>query len=135
MKSPIFDLFGQPAPGEDETVSAAYWPGEQPISPAPTEGLIVIPSGRETTAVRASAGLSRFGPSSPWLPTSRLKSKPLGDEARGFAKSARALGSKGSDPQPSSDSLSPSLKWEKVRLVKTPACCQDSIAALNTSGR
>src|ERR1700759_1743646 len=83
VKSPIFEPSGQPLPGGEETVSAPYWAGEQPSSPAPTEGLIVSPGGKVTTALRTAAGFRRFGFRSPSLPTSRSNSKPLGEEARG----------------------------------------------------
>src|ERR1044071_478632 len=46
--SPIFEALGQPAPGAEVGVSAAYWAGVQTPSPAATEGLTVIPSGRAT---------------------------------------------------------------------------------------
>ncbi len=53
MISPIFESFGQPAPGAEATVSAANWAGEQTPRPEPTEGLTDIPSGRRSTAFLA----------------------------------------------------------------------------------
>src|ERR1700761_808835 len=115
VKSPILLPFGDPAPGGDETVSAAYCAGEQPTRPAPTEGLIVVPSGRATTAVRTAAGFRRLGLSNPSLPTSRSKSNPLGEDARGLATKAWAVVSKRIAPQPSSVSPPPSSGWANVR--------------------
>ncbi len=65
MKSPIFDSLGQPAPGGEVGVSAAYWAGVQTPRPAPTEGLIVTPSGSWTTAFRTAEGASRWGSVTP----------------------------------------------------------------------
>ena len=44
------ETLGQPAPGAEEIVSAAYWASEQVPRPAATDGFTVIPSGSERTA-------------------------------------------------------------------------------------
>src|SRR4051794_22043121 len=53
LKSPIFDSLGQPAPsGELGVSSFSYWVFVQTPRPAPTEGLMLTPSGSVTTAFR-----------------------------------------------------------------------------------
>ena len=48
--SPTLETLGQPAPGAELMVSAAYWASEQVPRPAATDGFTVIPSGRVSTA-------------------------------------------------------------------------------------
>jgi hypothetical protein len=61
VKSPIFDSFGQPAPGGEVGVSAAYWAALQTSRPEPTEGLTETPSGRRRTVFRTGLGTRRSG--------------------------------------------------------------------------
>ncbi len=74
VKSPIFDSFGQPRPGSEDDVSAAYCAGVQTPRPAPTDGLIVTPSGSFTTALRTGVGARRRGSVTPEESTSMSNS-------------------------------------------------------------
>ena len=77
--SPILESLGQPAPGGEVIVSAAYWASEQVPRPAATDGLTVIPSGRVTTAFLTCEVARAAGSSSGALLPSRVKSKPVGE--------------------------------------------------------
>ena len=138
--SPILESLGQPAPGGEEAVSAAYWAGVQTPRPAPREGLIVIPSGRATTAflIWDGARPPGFGAAlrrvdveveveagRPRRP-GRWSGGPdaTGVEGELFAAVEAASGS------PASSRL---RRWVAVEQV-APGCCQESALAVKASG-
>src|ERR1700733_2907818 len=99
VNSPIFELFGQPAPCWENAVSEAYCAGVQTPRPAPSEGLTVTPSGNDTTAVFVCEGARTMEPRSPSLLLVRMYSKPVGEDARGSVRAPTAWGSKGTVSQ------------------------------------
>src|SRR5215467_1340666 len=80
-KSPILEPDGQPAPGAESGVSAAYCPGLQVWRPAPTEGLTVTPGGRVTTALLVEGVASWNGSEKVSVLFVSWKLKPDGEEA------------------------------------------------------
>src|SRR3954462_6232511 len=76
---PTLAGLGQPAPGAEEAVSAVNCASLQLPSPAPTEGLIVIPSGRATASSSVWAALPE-----------RRTVRPVGEEASWEPISAEA---------------------------------------------
>src|ERR1022692_4270715 len=96
---PIFESSGQPAPGGEELVSAAYCSGEQDPKPAASDGFAVIPSGSVTTAslrldVESVIGFSHD------CGTSVETASPVGDSAVWALGTTVMPGSNGTRSQP-----------------------------------
>src|ERR1700679_467327 len=133
-KSPILDSLGQAGPGAEPAVSASYWAGVQTPRPAPTDGLIVIPSGRETTALRTWEGARPAGLSSPSWSTSRSNSKPVAEEARRVAGWAKDWVDRLSRSQPERGSGWPDSPRTVELALTVAGCCQLSALAVAVSG-
>src|SRR4051812_23721435 len=101
---PTFDASGQPSPGRELNLSAAYWAGEQVARPSPWEGLIVTPLGRVTSTFLGWPSAMPSGFNKPEFGMLRLKDKPLGFSASLEVGAASIWGSKGTLLQSSSRS-------------------------------
>src|SRR6476469_4685185 len=134
LKSPIFDPFGQPAPGGVKAVSAAYWEGWQPISPAPREGLIVTPAGSETIAVLVWAGARAEGCRKPLLSFESLNSKPLAEEAFWSVRMPSDSGEKERLAQADSLTGLPLESCCTAWALTSAGCCQESARAVKVIG-
>src|SRR3954452_11711349 len=118
VTTPTFDALGQAAPGAEKALSAAYCDSVQGASPAPTAGLIVIPSGRAKTAFLIPA----------WLGES-WTSKPVGEAARAEVGRAETSATWPSWSQPSRVSVAADLL-----AVATPGCGQLSTLSPKVGG-
>src|ERR1700710_109641 len=103
-------------------------------SPAASKGLTVIPSGRVTTARRACEGTGRLGLVSASSAGVRLKSKPLGAEARGLVACALVRGSKSRCEHSVNPAGVPEESRLKAVAVTAAGCCQELAAIPKWSG-
>src|SRR6201999_3678222 len=118
----------------EAAVSVAYCCGVQEPSPAASEGLMVNPSGSVTTASRACAGTFPFGSVSASSFGVRVKSKPLGEEARGLVTCAVTTGSKCKPSQPLRLVAAPVASRLSALAVATNGCCHELAVATNLNG-
>src|SRR3954468_476848 len=103
---PILEASRQPSPGFDPADSPAYWAGLQPTRPSPSDGLIVIPSGRTTSVFFAWPSAIASGFSRPAFGMFGWKSKPLGFDASLLVAAAATMGLSGTLLHPCSPGAS-----------------------------
>jgi len=128
---PIFELFGQADPGTEVGVSAANWAAVHTPRPAPRDGLIEKPSGRETTAFWTCGPARPSGSVNPsWL-TERLKSYPVAVEARLEAGAEKEVVWKWRRSQRFREAGSPSAsRLIVLSPTQWPGSCQESALTL-----
>ena len=133
VKSPIFEPFGQPAPGRRGDRLGRVLGGGADAEAGADRGVDRHPFGQRHHRLarpareRQPLGVERGR----LLSTSRLKSKPLGEEARGLVEQRqRGRARSASDAA----ALEARRRDEARGLTPAPGCCQEVAVTLKASG-